>query len=321
MTSTSLLPARGGLRMTPARRVTLAFGVPVILAVIGWIGFNTITLFGQASFQVSLAVPQSGGQLNLNLNGDNITVARGSAIRLTGTVTYTLTRPSVTEQDDGGVTNVNLGCAMSIGNCGLVTNLEVTPRTPTTISTGGGDLSISGLDAPVAVTAEGGNVTASDLSGKVNVNTGGGDLSASGLSGTVDVTAQGGNITANGLSGNLNLDSGGGDLNGSGLTGRAAIATAGGNIGETGVDVPDLTADSGGGDVTLTFTQPPGNVQISAEGGNVTVILPPGNTKYDISTPNFYGGNVSYPGSLASSSSGHKLTIDSGGGDVTVTQG
>lgn len=320
MTSTSLLPARGGLRMTPARRLTLAIGVPVILALIGWVGFNTITLFGQASFKVNLAVPQAGGQVNLDLNGDNITVARGSAVRLTGTVTYTLTRPSLTENMQDGMTNLNLGCAMSIGNCGLETNLEVTPRTPTTISTGGGDIAISGLDAPVAVTAEGGNVTASDLSGKVNIDTGGGDLNASSLSGTVTASAEGGNITANSLSGNLTLDSGGGDLNGNGLTGRATISTEGGNIGETDVDVPNLTAASGGGDVTITFSQVPGNVHIMAEGGNVTIVLPPGDTKYDISTPDTDGGNVSL-GGLDSSSSGHKLSIDSGGGDITVTRG
>ncbi len=79
--------------------------------------------------------------------------------------------------------------------------------------------------------------------------------------------------------------------------------------------------DSGGGDVTLAFTQAPQNLQITAEGGNVTVILPPGSTTYDISTPDTEGGNVSYPSSLVSSTSSHKITIDSGGGDITISQG
>ena len=79
--------------------------------------------------------------------------------------------------------------------------------------------------------------------------------------------------------------------------------------------------DSGGGNVTLAFTEVPQDLQITAEGGDVTVILPPGGTTYDISTPDNQGANVSYPQSLFSSKSTHKITIDSGGGDITVSQG
>ena len=79
--------------------------------------------------------------------------------------------------------------------------------------------------------------------------------------------------------------------------------------------------DTGGGNVTLALTQVPQNLQITTEGGNVTVILPLGSTTYDISTPANQGANVSYPQSLFSSTSSHKISIDSGGGDITVSQG
>ena len=49
------------------------------------------------------------------------------------------------------------------------------------------------------------------------------------------------------------------------------------------------------------------------------MILPPGDTKYDISTPDTQGGNVSYPSSLASSASHRAITVDSGGGDITIS--
>jgi len=49
------------------------------------------------------------------------------------------------------------------------------------------------------------------------------------------------------------------------------------------------------------------------------VILPPGGTTYDIRTQTD-GGNVSYPAALASSSSPDTITIDSGGGDITIAQ-
>ena len=50
------------------------------------------------------------------------------------------------------------------------------------------------------------------------------------------------------------------------------------------------------------------------------MILPPGDTKYDISTPDTQGGNVSFPSALASPTSHYAITVDSGGGDITITQ-
>jgi DUF4097 and DUF4098 domain-containing protein YvlB len=81
-----------------------------------------------------------------------------------------------------------------------------------------------------------------------------------------------------------------------------------------------VAMDSGGGDVTLSFAQVPQNVTITSEGGNVTVILPPGGTQYAISTPDMQGGNSTYPVSLDNANSKHKITIDTGGGDVTISQ-
>ena len=51
------------------------------------------------------------------------------------------------------------------------------------------------------------------------------------------------------------------------------------------------------------------------------MILPPGGTKYNISTPDTQGGNVSIPSSLTNPKSPDTITIDSGGGDITVSQG
>ena len=98
-----------------------------------------------------------------------------------------------------------------------------------------------------------------------------------------------------------------------------------GNCGvSANLDVPaqtGVTLWSNGGDVTLRFTQIPQNLQITSQGGNVNVILPPGGTTYDISTPGLSGGKVNILSSLVDSKSPHKITIDSGGGDVTVSQG
>ena len=53
---------------------------------------------------------------------------------------------------------------------------------------------------------------------------------------------------------------------------------------------------------------------------NVTIVVPPGSTRYNVSASTD-GGNVSYPDGLASSSSRNMITVNSGGGDVSITQG
>jgi DUF4097 and DUF4098 domain-containing protein YvlB len=155
----------------------------------------------------------------------------------------------------------------------------------------------------------------------VRLNTGGGDLTGSALTGDVQVTADGGNITVGDVAGTVRLDSGGGDVTGTGLSGPLQLLTAGGNITLNSVASQQVNAQSGGGDVTVVFTQVPTDLQVTADGGNVTVVLPPGGTKYDILTPGADGGNVSYPSSLVNSSSPDTISIDSGGGDITIAQG
>ena len=83
----------------------------------------------------------------------------------------------------------------------------------------------------------------------------------------------------------MRIDTGGGDLTANGLTGNFQLSTEGGDVDANGVASGTTSMHSGGGNVTLAFTQVPQNLQITAEGGNVTVILPLGSTKYDISTP------------------------------------
>ena len=164
---------------------------------------------------------------------------------------------------------------------------------------------------------------ATDLTGNLQLDTGGGDLTGTGLSGALQIATEGGNINADNWAGTgtMRLDTGGGDLTVNGLAGNFQLLTEGGNVDVSGMASALAGIESGGGDVTLAFVQVAQDLQITAEGGNVTVILPPGRAKYDISTPDHPGGNVNYPQSLFSSKSTHKITIDSGGGDITVSQG
>jgi Putative adhesin len=317
------------LRMTPGRWLALAVAVPVALALIGWAGFSLVSSTARGSYPFSYAVPVQDGQVALSVNSGNVTLREApgaSAARLTGTVQYGLFRPDISEFTTPTGANLGLDCAGASslnGKCGANAALDVPARTAVTLWSNGGNIAASGFSSGMTLWAGGGNVMANNLAGNLQLDTGGGDLTASGLAGTLQIGTEGGNVNAGNwaASGTMRVDTGGGDLNVDGLTGDLQLDTEGGNVDASGVSSAATNMQSGGGDVTLAFSQAPQNLQITAEGGNVTVILPPGDTKYDISTPDTSGGNVSYPASLASSASHRTITVDSGGGDITISQG
>jgi hypothetical protein len=317
----------GPLRMTPGRWVALAVGVPVALALIGWTGYSLVASVARGSYPFSYTFPVHNGQLALNIDAGNITLHQAPAsrnARLTGTVRYGLVRPSISEFTTSTSANVSLNCSPNIsGDCGVSGNLDVPTQTHVTLSSNGGDITASGFSNGMTLWTAGGNVNVSNLAGALQMETGGGDLAANGLTGTLVVDTQGGNVNAGAWtgSGTMQLNTGGGDLSVNGLTGNFQLITQGGNVDASGVSALTSATQSGGGNVTLAFSQVPKDVTITAQGGNVTVILPPGDSKYDISTPDLSGGNVDIPSSLVASNSPHKITVDSGGGDVTVSQG
>ena len=309
------------LRMTPARWAVLALAVPVALALIGWTGFSLVSMVARGSYPFSFAVPVQHGQVNANLNVGNITLRQvpGGTARVTGTVQYELFRPGITTSATPGGASVGVNCAGVNDNCNVNATLDVPARTAVSLSSDGGDIAVSGFATNLALSAGGGNLTASNLTGTLMLDTGGGDLTASGLSGTIQIGTEGGNINAGDLAGPMRLDTGGGDLAGNGLTGDLTIWTEGGNVDANAVTSQQVSVQSGGGDVTLMLTQPPQNLQITTDGGNVDVILPNGDTTYHISA-NAQGGNLNIPSTLASAASPKTITINSGGGDITVSQ-
>jgi Putative adhesin len=316
----------GPPRMTPGRWAALAVAVPVALALIGWTGFSLVASVAQGSYPFSYTLPVHDGQLALNVTGGDITMREApgsSTARLTGTVQYGLVRPGINEFTTPTGANVTLDCAANFnGNCGVNASLDVPAQTGVTLWSNGGDITASGFSSGTTLWAAGGNVTVSNLVGQVHLDTGGGDLTGTALTGTLQVNTEGGNVNAGDWigTGTMKLDTGGGDLSVNGLNGNFQLATEGGNVDASGVTAATSTTQSGGGDVMLTFTQVPKSLTITAEGGNVTVILPPGDTKYDISTPDTAGGNVTIPGSLTAANSPHRITIDTGGGDIIVSQ-
>ena len=272
----------GALRMTPGRWIALAIGVPIALAFIGWSAFSLVAGFGQASFPVSTTIPVKHGRLVASTGGGDITVHQGQlsggAARLTGTVQYSLVRPRFTVTDSG----VSLHCRLPTGNCGLSATLDVPSRTAVDLTTGGGNMQVSGIQ------------------GNVMLDSGGGDVGISSIGGNADLLTGGGNVTAGDLGGTLTFTTSGGDVEGSGLFSR------------------HVTLSSGGGNVSLVFTQVPADLSIISSGGDITIVLPHGSTAYAIRSQT---GGGDYSASVPTNdASGNKIQVDSGGGNVSIAK-
>ncbi len=313
--------APGNLRMTPGRWVAVALAVPVAIALIGWTGFTFVSTIARGSYPFSYPVQVHNGQVAVNVNEGNVTLrSAGGPARLTGTVQYGLVRPGITESSTATGTSVGINCDGIASDCGIDATLAVPAQTAVSLASYGGDVAISDWTGHLALSTGGGNINAGNLAGTLQIVTSGGDLTGSALTGNVQITTEDGNINADDLAGTVRMDTGGGDLTTNGLSGNVQISTEDGNVNGNSVSSRQLTIVSGGGDVTLVFTQPPTNLQITSNDGNITLVLPPGATKYDIATPNTDSGNVSYPSSLYSSASPDQITLNGGGGDISITQ-
>jgi len=240
--------------MTPARRVALAIGVPVVVAAISWGVFNVVALADTGHYSFSMRLTVSGGKLTADFPGSNVTVVPGDAARLGGTLSYSIVRPHLTV-DDG---KVSYPC-LPAGECGMTATVTV-PRSATS----------------------------------VNVSTGGGSLTVPrGLTGDVTLTTSGSNMTANGLAGTASLDSGSGAVNASGITASdVTVNTYGGNAALTFTKAPrDVLVNSASGAVSIVLPHGSYHFRVNAAGGSVRT--PPSDpAARDVITVNSAGGNV-----------------------------
>ncbi len=272
------------LPMTPGRWLTLMIGVPIALALIGWTGFSIVTGVGRASYPVTGTIPLENGQLVASMGGADVTLhqdqTRGSTARLTGTVQYSLVHPNFTVIG----TAVNLDCRLPSGNCGLSATLDVPADTPVDLATGGGNVQAGGLQRDVTMDTAGGDVTLSGVGGNTDLSTGGGNVNAGDLGGIMNFTTDGGDVTVNDLFS------------------------------------PHVKLETGGGNVTLTFTKAPAYLNITSGGGDITVVVPHSTTTQYAISHDTGGGDYSASVPVNLAATAHTITVASGGGNVSIAE-
>ena len=271
--------------MTPARRIILLIGVPLAFALLAWTCFAIISQASEGSYAVTYAPVRVTGGLDMNVYGGDVTLQGGvapSAARFTGSGTvwyglnYSGQRPTlVTAQTPTG-TRINFTCPDY--NCALSSTVDVPPQ------------------APVTVTSNGGNITATGISG-ATLQTGGGNLTVDGLTGDVSLNTD---SAPNGPYG------GGGAVDGT-------------------LAAQNVTVDSGGNSVDLQLSTPPSNLNVTTEGGNVTIQLP-GGYSYRVDNVPEPAAQVQQTGPAqpstitveTSSKSQYRITVNADGGAVTI---
>jgi Toastrack DUF4097 len=288
--------------MTPARRAILILGVPVVLAVLGWAAYNAVALADQVSFRTHISAPVSGGRVSVSAGSANATFLPGSGRRIlvNAALRGSLARPSFSWRSTAAGLALNSACPpMPVGTCSLSYVVTVPGGLPMALSDSSGDLTASGLTGHVTLSDNSGNLNASALSGTVTLAEGSGEMSASGLSGTVSLSDYAGDITVSGLRG-----------------GAVRIASNSGEIEVTGLTGTHVVGRNVSGDITLTFTRVPRSVDVTDGSGNITLVLPPGATRYHVVTRDGSGNTtVSVP---RSRSSPDRITATDGAGDITI---
>ncbi|MGH3206241.1 MAG: DUF4097 family beta strand repeat-containing protein, partial [Trebonia sp.] len=291
--------------MTGGRRAALVIGVPVCLLLVAGTGLSLVADVGQGHYPVHYTVPASTKALTVNVTGQlTIRPTTAAQATLTGKATYSLARSKVTESTTSAGTTIGYDCPVSLGTCELDATVAV-PATVTTLtaSSGGGDATVTGTTGPVKLSTGDGNLSVSQASGPLALNTDSGSILVSAIS----------------KSATLSASTGDGNIQAEGVTSTTITAnTNSGSISGSGIATDTITASSGDGDIQITFTRVPGNVRVNTNSGNITLVLPPSETKYHV-TANTDSGTVAdtLP---RDQSAPNTITASSGSGNITISQ-
>jgi Putative adhesin len=300
------------LPMTPARRAILVIGVPIALALIlagvaSWASGAVTAFTRQVSYPVAFSVPVRGGRVSVTADNADVTfrtstsTSTGGRIRVRGTLSGNLVRPTFSWQSTAAGLAVHSQCRVPTGICSLRYAITAPDKLPVAVTVSSGALNASGLRGTVALSDSSGDLTASDLAGN-----------------NIRLDNNAGLIAGSGLAGNIRLDNSSGDITVSGLTGDLQFQDSSGGVVVNGLAATDVVGSDSSGDITLTFTKVPDKVQIRDSSGGVRLVLPPGGTAYDIKASAFSGStSITVP---RNPSSTHRITVVDQSGDITVTR-
>jgi len=121
----------------------------------------------------------------------------------------------------------------------------------------------------------GGNLTVSDLKGKVDGKTSGGNVSIGGTEGDVDLETSGGSVDADHCTGALRMRTSGGEIDVRAVTGDVDLGTSGGDVKISDVD-GKVRAETSGGNMYVKVKGPNRGVFAETSGGDIEIVVSKG---------------------------------------------
>jgi hypothetical protein len=149
----------------------------------------------------------------------------------------------------------------------------------------------------------------------VRGNNGSGDVRMSDVA-AVDVHVGSGSIAVTDSTADVTVETGSGNVAVSAVAGALTASAGSGTIDARGVMGGPTTVRTGSGDVTLALGRPAA-VRGEVGSGDLTVIVPTGSYRVDVST----GSGDAHIGVPDSPSGQHLLDLESGSGDIAVNSG
>jgi hypothetical protein len=264
------------------------------------------------TFSASAAITS----LNVQSVGGPVHVQSGSGrdVHVTERISYDKPAgpPPVRNSVSGGhLTLADPACATSACTVSFV--VTVPAAVFTTVTTGGGSVTVSGM-AGADVNSGGAPVSLAHISGPLTVGTDGGSLDLDGLTGTLHADTGGGPLSATGIDGPATISTDGGALTVNGLTGALQADSGGGPATLTGIHAQTATITTGGGSGQVVFRTVPRQVNLSTDGGPASLDVPGG--PYALNADSS-GGPESVRIATDPSAS-RSLTVTSGGGPLEV---
>jgi Putative adhesin len=332
------------LPVTQGRRTALIIGVPVALALIAvcvplWsrAALMWVASTDRIGYPVALRAPVQDGRVRVTSNNGDLvyrTSAGAQQISVRGHLSGSLARPTFSHHDTAAGLALDSSCNVPFGTCDTSFTVTGPAGLPVTLKDAFGNLTASHLPGPVSLSDNSGDIFASDLVGQIrlndqfgNINAGrlhgsirvlnnSGDINLLGATGPIQLNDQFGNINSSQLDGSTRLVNNSGDINVSGATGDTRLQDAFGNIYVVGLAAASAVATNNSGDITLRFAAVPRQVNVTDSFGNVTLILPAGNTAYRVQTHNSFGNtDVSV---RRSPTSAHLIQVHNNSGNITI---
>lgn len=185
------------LEMTKGRLATLAVGLPIFLAGIGYGGLTLTGVLARTSEHHQATYAWHGGPISVRMTDGSVTVHEdhGSVVTVSYTEHYQLQRAGVRATNTPESLALQATCgAVLAGSCSVNFDITVPVGAPLELNTGDGSVRLAGVSGTVKAHTGNGSVRASGLrSPAVQVSTGDGSVNLQWAGSPEHVTASTGN--------------------------------------------------------------------------------------------------------------------------------